>query len=945
MPEYFPSQHEIYVDYLLEALSDRAIRNIALSGEYGSGKSSILMGLRQRLNLADKKVVQVSLGGIAGATIEGSADPEPHLQREILRQILYTAQPSTLRRLRFGAAPLLGVQHSKIRASVHGLIAVALLAAPVTLRLFGFLADSALYLTLQFLAVASAIFILFWSLSKSSAIAARFVANLKFRLPGATLELSNTEVPLLEEYSDDLIRFFRAEKVRVVIFEDLDRYQNPRIFDSLKNLNEALNRAMNTRGDPTVTIRFIYAIRDLVFFQSGSASIPNATDVDPAFRTKYFDLIIPVVPYVSPNNSSALFKQYLSLANIDVDAPDLIYLIGQNCSEVRTLKNICNEYRIYHDVITRSTHSVNGTFLLAAVAYKNAMPGDLELISTGKSRLDALDKFRALVVGKLLPEADQKRLSILASDPTGEGRSPLAERASKILETILETRFDLTQADIETLIFHVGGEQFARGQLASIDVWGLVVRHGHIGVKSRQSQLSEFRISAEIFKLADPDLFDANAWALDASTRRGGATWVANNDFHGVAHADFSELYTNEKARLSMTELEGSQIYDLIQADRTLSERSKQDGYVSFHDFFNALMPEPLARELITSGYITGPIIQDTLLLEDSTLCDELRQFEISHIVSNSSSLYRAFSSSDVARRAFREFGDRLLTSRAVWNIQLFNLMLSGDEGLHLQSSRAIEYLISDPGPEQDEFLIAYISDGNQKQELIRELIAAEWPHIFEFLLGGRLNQDTYLLGSLGRKISPIVRTGQISTTELIPLIAGALQTTLFSTSIRFPKELWQFIDEHFASIIECWGEAVEDGLPEVEKILACSPIQLKGISKLSSAALDLILRTSIWQINETNLECIGEHYRGQGGPTSASLDKLSQNEIVFNYCIFHFNEYHSAYSELNRNEICIFETATVEKISAAMRSLPDGNERTHAILKFAAPSAGVKRN
>ena len=88
---------------------------------------------------------------------------------------------------------------------------------------------------------------------------------------------------MLNEELEFIIKAINIAKYKYIIFEDLDRYNNPEIFEKLRDLNITLNSALKQK------IKFIYAIRDEVFMGEN--------------RTKFFDFIIPVVPYVSYENS------------------------------------------------------------------------------------------------------------------------------------------------------------------------------------------------------------------------------------------------------------------------------------------------------------------------------------------------------------------------------------------------------------------------------------------------------------------------------------------------------------------------------------------------------------------------------------------------------------------------------------------------------------------
>ncbi|MBM7795709.1 hypothetical protein [Pseudoglutamicibacter cumminsii] len=73
-PEYIENEHGGYVSELENALKNHEIRNIALSGPYGVGKSSILRELARRqkdrvmglsldlLNISLRKALKANLG-------------------------------------------------------------------------------------------------------------------------------------------------------------------------------------------------------------------------------------------------------------------------------------------------------------------------------------------------------------------------------------------------------------------------------------------------------------------------------------------------------------------------------------------------------------------------------------------------------------------------------------------------------------------------------------------------------------------------------------------------------------------------------------------------------------------------------------------------------------------------------------------------------------------
>lgn len=92
-------------------------------------------------------------------------------------------------------------------------------------------------------------------------------------------------------------------------------------------------------------------------------------------RTKFFDFIIPIVPVVDSTNSYDQFVGHFNNAGI-FSQFDQEFLRGISLyiDDMRILKNICNEYIVYHNRIQSTELSLDK--LLAIIVYKNLFPKD-----------------------------------------------------------------------------------------------------------------------------------------------------------------------------------------------------------------------------------------------------------------------------------------------------------------------------------------------------------------------------------------------------------------------------------------------------------------------------------------------------------------------------------------------------------------------------------------
>ncbi len=98
-PEYLAEEHDGYVAAIEAALANEQVRNIALSGSYRVGKSSIMqeVALRQ-----DSRIVELSLSTLAlieafqldDSVPAQAKTPTDCIQQEIVKQLLYREYPS-----------------------------------------------------------------------------------------------------------------------------------------------------------------------------------------------------------------------------------------------------------------------------------------------------------------------------------------------------------------------------------------------------------------------------------------------------------------------------------------------------------------------------------------------------------------------------------------------------------------------------------------------------------------------------------------------------------------------------------------------------------------------------------------------------------------------------------------------------------------------------------
>ena len=185
----------------------------------------------------------------------------------------------------------------------------------------------------------------------------------------------------------ELIVFFADTKRRVVVFEDVDRFQNARVFTKLREACIAINRS------PLITpknmVRFIYCVRDDLFKEAEE-------------RTKFFDCIIPIIQYVTRRNVRALLSRNLrNILKCEIIPQKIDAVINVVCEflhDARTVNNICAEFSIYQKILDSKFKNISTLFGL--IVFKNLMPGEFASLEKPDSVLRKIIKVRDAIVAK-----------------------------------------------------------------------------------------------------------------------------------------------------------------------------------------------------------------------------------------------------------------------------------------------------------------------------------------------------------------------------------------------------------------------------------------------------------------------------------------------------------------------------------------------------------------
>lgn len=361
----------VYAEALNYATDNERVFNIALTGPYGSGKSSIIKSFLKRY---PRPALNISLAAfVPGVDAASKEVHRQEIERSILQQMLYGADANRLPLSRFKRIRSPGVWSIfKTFFILIGVIATTYVFLNRQLVIDGsFLRPltSSNWLHLGSIAIVG---VFLWA-----TIHQFYVASFGLSLKSISLKdieikpASDSGESILNRHLDEIIYFFQSTNYDLVVIEDLDRFNDADIFVTLREINSLVN----ANAGVTRRIRFLYALRDDMFLN---------TD-----RTKFFEFIIPVIPIINTSNSiDMVLNQGARLALIDRLDHQFLREVSRYLGDLRLIMNIFNEYAIYvANLEADDKNLLDATKLLAVLIYKNVYPKDFEGLHRGEGNL------------------------------------------------------------------------------------------------------------------------------------------------------------------------------------------------------------------------------------------------------------------------------------------------------------------------------------------------------------------------------------------------------------------------------------------------------------------------------------------------------------------------------------------------------------------------------
>ena len=397
---------DVYEEAIDYVFNNPDVKNVAISGAYSAGKSSVLASYKKRHN--DLRFLHISLAHFKSPDQEDETEvKESVLEGKILNQLIHQIPSDKIPQTHFRVKKKI----SPVNIIIKTLETIALLTAIIYFMFFdswksyvSVLPDNWLKSILELSAHPYALMVDgIIVIALSSFLIYGLIKIQKNKNVFRKLNLQGNEIEIFEEsddsyfdkYLNEVLYLFENVDADVIVFEDMDRFNANKIFERLREVNTLAN--IQLQKENKEILRFFYLLRDDIFISKD--------------RTKFFDYIVPVVPVVDSSNSYDQFISHFKKGGLfEKFNESFLQGLSLYIDDMRLLKNIYNEFVIYYNRLNITELDCNK--MLAIIAYKNLFPRDFADLQLNQGFIytifDNKDSFVAEEIEKLDKQISEK---------------------------------------------------------------------------------------------------------------------------------------------------------------------------------------------------------------------------------------------------------------------------------------------------------------------------------------------------------------------------------------------------------------------------------------------------------------------------------------------------------------------------------------------------------
>lgn len=681
-----------YLDKLNETIDTKGINNIALTGGYGSGKSTII-GTFKALN-SQYEYLNISLASFnKKENIETLTPKDEKLQKEelerllevsILQQIFYHVKPEEIPESRFKR--IINTPDWKIWSISIGFI--IWVSSSVILLKYDYLDKinpNSWNSKDAFDWFALIIFIIeFIGLGLFSKLIIKLFSNSKINKVSIKGEVElgdNVNKSVFNEHLEEILYFFEVTEYNVVLIEDLDRFDSTDIFTKLREINILLNNSKLINRE----INFVYAVGDDLFD-------------DKKERVKFFEYIIPVIPFINSSNADEQLKTLIKEAGLDENIftkefiSDITTFIDD--IDMRLLTNIFHEFVIYRKTLKPEFIKKNDE-LFAMITYKNIDPKDFTKLNRKEGKLYELINNKRSYIKKFINKID--------------------------------TKIELKNSQIKDIEKHTINDVEELKCIYLKNILLTLPKHGTIDIKNTlvefDTVVSSQKLNYSIYNTYY-NRIDSHNHSIDFSEIEN----EINEDFTYEERVELIESKHNNDINILKIEIEKLKSKKIIIEKWDLIQIFNE---VEIDEYLNGFSNNGLLRNLILNGYINENYNDYISLFHEVSITKE--DFTFERNVKGGYSTDFNYRLSDKVENLIDKIDVRYFERETILNFDLLDY-LGNNYDKYPEKYDSIIRLLSNEKTKSIQFIDEYIKNEERPLEIFFEKLVGNWKDFWDYI-------------------------------------------------------------------------------------------------------------------------------------------------------------------------------------------------------------------
>lgn len=679
-----------YLDNLIKAVNTKDVNNIAITGSYGSGKSTILKTFQKEYKSCFH-FLNVSLASFNKINDKDNEDPqklERLLEISILQQIIYSVNPEKIPDSHFKR-----IQNISLGRKV-------IIALSITLWFLCLL----LFWQNNYIEIVNP---KNWSIDKNpdwegiiiSVISFFGISIISYKIIElfrnskisrvsiqGEIELNNNEIEdksIFNQYLDEIIYFFQKTEHNILIIEDLDRFENTNIFTKLREINILLNNSNLIKKK----VSFIYAISDDFF-------------TDKRERVKFFEYIIPIIPFVNYYNAEEQLKKLIEESGLEknIFSDDFISDITTFIDDIdmRLLVNIFQEFLIYKNIVGKI--NPNNEQLFAIITYKNMDPEDFNKLASRQGKLYSLLNNKDNYIREFIEKIDKE---ISKKEKYIEKISIEYPKNIEELKIIYLTHIFKEISSYESNDF-----QEALNNFDDVISKGNIKYHYTDYYNGRRERNKSFNFS-EIEKQVNP--------VLSYEERKGLIQNKQNDEVERIK----DEIQKLQQQKIVIKSRRLKEIFEEVDINQYIFLSTEQEDNI-----VNSLL-----KNLITQGYINENYIDYISLFHEGTISPDDKVFEIKV---KSREISKFDYKIEKKEGLVKKIGEKYFERKEIFNFDILDFLIE-KQLLYENKYRLFINSLCDESEISLKFINEYITQREDKKNFLTALLK-EWSGFCEYI-------------------------------------------------------------------------------------------------------------------------------------------------------------------------------------------------------------------